>query len=65
MKSDKPALIEGKILILVFLDINIPVVPIEIWFTSNSQSETKNSESSFSLIIPPSFKDQVVARMRL
>ena len=32
---------------------------------SNSQSETKNFESRFSLIISPYFKDQIVARMRL
>ena len=31
VKSDKPALIKGKILNLMFLDINIPVLPIEIW----------------------------------
>ena len=31
VKSDKLALIEGKILNLMFLDINIPVVTIEIW----------------------------------
>ena len=30
MKSAKLALIEGKILNVMFLDINIPVVPIEI-----------------------------------
>ena len=28
MKSDKLALIEGKILNLMFFDINIPVIPI-------------------------------------
>ena len=31
VKSDKLALIEGKILSLMFLDIYIPVVPIENW----------------------------------
>ena len=31
MKSDKLAVIEGKTLYLMFFDINIPVVPIEIW----------------------------------
>ena len=31
VKSDKLALIKGKILNLMFLDINIPVLPIEIW----------------------------------
>ena len=52
VKSDKLALIEGKILNVMFLDINILVIPIEIW-----RSETKNSESRFSLIFPPYFKD--------
>ena len=42
MKSDKLALIEGKILNLMFLDINIPVVPIEIWLrvTHNQRQKT-------------------------
>ena len=42
VKSDKLALIEGKILNLVFLDINIPVVPIEIWLrvTHNQRQKT-------------------------
>ena len=31
VKSDKLALIKGKILNLMFLDINIPVLPIEVW----------------------------------
>ena len=31
VKSDKLALIKGKILNLMFLDINIPVLTIEIW----------------------------------
>ena len=31
VKSDKLELIKGKILNLMFLDINIPVLPIEIW----------------------------------
>ena len=30
VKSDQLALIEGKVLNLMFLDINIPVVPIDI-----------------------------------
>ena len=60
VKCDKLALIESKILNLMFLDINILVIPIEIW-----RSETKNSESRFSLIIPTYFKDQNVAQMRL
>ena len=65
VKSDKLALIEGKILNLMFLDINIPVVPIEIWLRVTHNQRQKNSESRFSLIIPPYFKDQIVARMRL
>ena len=42
VKSDKLALIEGKILNLMFLDINIPVVPIEIWLrvTHNQRQKT-------------------------
>ena len=31
VKSDKLALIEGKILNLMFFAINIPVVPTEVW----------------------------------
>ena len=66
VKSDKLALIEDKILNLMFFDINIPGVPIVIWLrVLNSQSETKNSQSRFSLIIQPYFKNQIVARMRL
>ena len=42
VKSDKLALIEGKILNLMFLDTNIPVVPIEIWLrvTHNQRQKT-------------------------
>ena len=42
VKSDKLSLIEGKILNLMFLDINIPVVPIEIWLpvTHNQREKT-------------------------
>ena len=58
-------LIERKILNLMFLDIKIPVVPTEDWLRVTPQSETKNSQSRFSPIIPPYFKDQIVARMRL
>ena len=64
----KSAVIKGKILNLMFLDINIPVLPIEILVTSNSETVTNNSQSRFSLIIPPYFKDRIVtkkARMRL
>ena len=41
-KSDKLALIEGKILNLMFFGINIPVVPIEIWLrvTQNQRQKT-------------------------
>ena len=42
VKSDKLALIEGKILNLMFLAISIPVVPIEIWLrvTHNQRQKT-------------------------
>ena len=42
LKSDKLVLIEGKILNLMFFDINIPVVPIEIWLrvTHNQRQKT-------------------------
>ena len=47
LKSDKLALIEGKILNLMFLDIDISVVPIEIWFrvTHNQREKTPNIAS--------------------
>ena len=65
VKSDKLALIEGKILNLMFLDINIPVVPIEIWLrvTHNQRQKTlkvASLQSYYSAI-----KDQIVAQMRL
>ena len=64
LKFHKLALIEGKILNLMFRDIYIPVRGTR-WelVTSNSQSETKNSQSRFSLIIPPNFKDEIVTRL--
>ena len=65
VKSDKLALIEGKTLNLMFTDINIPVVPTEIWLRVTHNQRQKNSQSRFSLIIPPYFKDQIVTRMRL
>ena len=65
VKSDKLALIEGKILNLMFFDVNIPVVPSEIWLRLTHNQREKNSQSRFSLIISPYFKDQIVARMRL
>ena len=42
VKSDKLALIEGKVLIEVFLNIYIPVVPIENWLgvTHNQRQKT-------------------------
>ena len=42
VKSDKLALIEVKILNLMFFDINIPVVPIEtwLWVTHNHRQKT-------------------------
>ena len=41
-KSDKQALIEGKIFNLMFLDIYIPVVPIGNWLraTHNQRQKT-------------------------
>ena len=42
VKSDRLSLIDGKILNLMFLDINIPVVAIEIWLrvTHNQREKT-------------------------
>ena len=42
VKSDKLELIKGKTLNLIILDINIPVVPIEIWLrvTHNQRQKT-------------------------
>ena len=47
MKSDKLALIEGKILNLMFLDINILVVPIEMLLrvTHNQRQKTQKVAS--------------------
>ena len=46
VKSDKLALIEGKILNLMFFGINIPVVPSEIWLrVTHNQREKKLSKS--------------------
>ena len=53
VKSDKLALIDGKILNLMFFDINIPVIPIEIRLRVTHNQRQKNSQSRFSLIIPP------------
>ena len=40
LKSDKLALIEGKVLNEMFLDIYIPVVPIENWLgVTHNQSQ--------------------------
>ena len=64
VKSGKLALIEGKILNLMFLDI--PLVPIEIWFrVTHNQRQKTSKVASISLIIQPYFRDQIVARMRL
>ena len=41
VKSDKLALIEGKILILMFLDIYIPVAPIENWLRATHNERPK------------------------
>ena len=47
VKSDKLALIEGKILNLMFFHINIPVVPIEIWLpvTHDQRQKTLKVDS--------------------
>ena len=47
VKSDKLALIEGKISNLMFFDINIPVVPIEIRLrvTHNQRQKTLKVKS--------------------
>ena len=42
VKSDKLALIEGKVLIEVFLNIYIPVVPIENWLGVTHNQRQKN-----------------------
>ena len=52
LKSDKLALIEGKILNLMFFDIIIPVILIEIRLRV-THNRRQNSQSRFSLIIPP------------
>ena len=65
MKSDKLALIEGKVLNEMFLDIYIPVVPIENWLGVTHNQRQKNSQSRFSPIIPPYFKDEIVAWMHI
>ena len=47
VKSDKLALIEGKILNLMFFHINTPVVPIEIWLpvTHDQRQKTLKVDS--------------------
>ena len=47
VKSDKLALIGGKILHLMFLHLNIPVVPIEIWLpvTHDQRQKTLKVDS--------------------
>ena len=47
LKSDKLALIEGKILNLMFVHINIPVVPIEVWLpvTHDQRQKTRKVDS--------------------
>ena len=42
VKSDKLSLIEGKILNLMFLDINIPVVLIKIWLRVTQNQREKH-----------------------
>ena len=65
VKSDKLALIEGKVLNEMILDIYIPVVPIDNWLGVTHNQRQKNSQSRFSPIIPPYFKDEIVAWMHI
>ena len=65
VKSDKLALIEGKVLNEMILDIYIPVVPIDNWLGATHNQRQKNSQSRFSPIIPPYFKDEIVAWMHI
>ena len=60
VKFDKLALIEGKILNLMFLNIYIPAVPIENWLRV-----THKNYQSFQSYCSAYFKDHTVARMRL
>ena len=60
VKSDKLALIEGKILNLMFFDINIPVVPIETWLGVTDNKRQKTLKVASVLLFR-----QIVARMRL
>ena len=48
VKSDKPALIEGKVLNEMILDIYIPVVPIDHWLgaTHNQRQNNHNHKQS-------------------
>ena len=60
VKSDKLALVEGKILNLMFLDRNIPVLPIEVWLrVTHNQRQKTLKVASVSLF------RHVVARMWL
>ena len=65
VKSDKLALIEGKVLNEMILDIYIPVVPIDNWLGATHNQRQKNSQSRFSPIIPPYFKDEIAAWMHI
>ena len=56
VKSDKLALIEGKILNLMFLDINIPVVPIEIWLRVTHNQRQKTLKVASVLLFCPILK---------
>ena len=51
VKSDKLALIEGKILNLMFFDINISVVPIEIWSRVTHNQRQKTLKVAFVLLV--------------
>ena len=49
----------------MILDIYIPVVPIDNWLGATHNQRQKNSQSRFSPIIPPYFKDEIVAWMHI
>ena len=52
VKSDKLAIIEGKILNLMFLDIYIPVAPIENWLRATHNQRQKSLKVASVLLLP-------------
>ena len=55
LKSDKLALIEGKVLNEMFLDIYIPVVPIENWLGVTHNKRQKKLSKSLQSYYPAIF----------